>query len=548
MSLMTFETGWKEYEKDLIKKQLPRLDGGYYDTLVAIGYAALADSYYGTEESPSPKIAYHTEGYIISYDKTKRMEPDIGWLKYSIAASWKSMDKDNVLAHSTYKDNTGDKVPTVKHYGAVVDTSTSRNVVVEIGDSKISISAPLRQLYGVLNKLGSPKWLNAAVFMAREHGDEILNLSFPNKLSFNSIIFPQGSKGGNSSSAFSIANGSLSATLAKQWGAINSLAAAGLIFSARGNNQDGFSLPVPDNISLSLYRELVDKNRRRLISGGVFYSYMNYLYYLKLIVTYRDKSNREELNTKSLRGVCGAKFVELGTQSSPAGNWFIAMPSVHYTVAEVDKIERLLYAWRKAAQPKAMAAPNINRAALSQLMRGFEEGHINSFLEGYLAYLDQISYGKNGSLESLNYQIIIKIMAKKTDYTKLVEVMRSEAVAPLIRIIRRETYFKVFSGEEGKEHPNYQLIRQLQEVQSKSAFVNALLEISIVQSKENFASIKAKNNGPYIPAHPTEDAIATLIQLTDTEDPRLLAKLLLAFGMAKAPKKEKAGTISSQND
>jgi hypothetical protein len=549
MSLLTFDTGWKERQSKLTEKQLPRLDGGYYDTLVAVGYAALVDSYCGNESSPSPRIIYRPEGYRVIYDEIEREIPDVSWLKYSIAASWKAADKDRLLDHSTYKDNTGDKMPTTKHYGAVVDTSTPRSITVEIGSNRISMSAPIRQLYGTLNKLGSPKWLNAAVFMAREHGKEILELNFPEKLSFNSIIFPQGSKGGNSSSAFSIANGSLSASLAKQWAAVNCLAAVGLILSARGSNQDGFSLAVPNNISLSLYRELVDKNRRRIITGGIFYPYVNYLYYLKLIITYRDKNDGNEVSTKSLRGVCGAKFVELGTQPSPAGNWFIAIPTVKYTVAEVDKIERLLYAWRKSAQPKARAAPNINRAALAQLMRGFEEGNIHSFLDGYLAYLDQISFGKNGRLELLNYPIIIKIMKAKLSYGALVETMQSETIAPLIRIIRAETYFKVFSGKgKESEHPNYQLIRHFQEVQSKSAFVNALLEVSITQSKENFASIKNKTGGEYIPAHPTENAIATLIQLAETEDPKLLAKLLLAFGMARGPKKEETENISSNND
>ena len=137
----------------------------------------------------------------------------------------------------------------------------------------------------------------------------------------------------------------------------------------------------------------------------------------------------------------------------------------------------------------------------------------------------------------------------KPNYQKLVEIMQSETIAPLIRIIRAETYYKVFSGKgTDPEHPNYQLIRQFQEVQSKAAFVNALLEVSIIQSKENFASIKNKSNGEYMPAHPTEDAIATLIKLAETEDPKLLAKLLLAFGMAKAPKKVATEQASSKNN
>ncbi len=547
MSLLKFNTGWKERKSQLAERKLPRLDGGYYDTSVAVGYAALVDSYYGDENSPSPRIIYQPDGYVIQYANLERKLPDISWLKYSIAASWKAADKENLLAHNTFKDNTGDNLPMVKHHGAVVDTSTDRSITIEIGENMMSVAAPLRQLYGTLNKLGSPKWLNAAVFMAREHGNEIISLSFPEKLSFNSIIFPQGSKGGNSSSAFSIANGSLSSSLAKQWAAMNCLAAIGLILSARGRNQDGFSLPSPNNISLSLYRELVDKNRRRIISGGLFYPYSNYLYFLKLIITYRRPNDEADNVSKSLRGVCGANFVELGTQSSPAGNWFIAMPTISYTVAEIDKVEKLLLAWRKSAQPKARAAPNINRAALAQFMRGLEEGNIHSFLDGYLAYLDQISFGKNGRLELLGYPTITKIMASKPNYQELVQIMQSEIIAPLIRIIRAETYFKVFSGKgKESEHPNYQLIRQLQEVQSKSAFVNALLEISITQSKDNFISIKNKSNDDFIPAHPTEEAISRLVSLAEDYDPKLLAKLLLALGMAKAPKKD--NTVETLNE
>lgn len=512
-------------DTDLHTEELPVLDNGYFDVLVAIGYAALADAYY---EGPSPSISLSPVGFKVTHALGKRERPNLSWLKYSLAASWK---KEEAVAEGNCvkKDKVWDGEEVISHQGAVVDTSNESKITLELNRKTVLVTAPLRELYGVLNKLGSPKWFNACIHTCRERGLELLNNEFNEKISFNSVVLPQTSKGAMSSGSFSIANGSVPAKLSKEWSREICLAAAGLLCGARGSIQSGFALPVPKKVSFSLLSHLINRNRKRRVPNDFFFPYNNYLYYLRLLIAYGDKADM-------LNAVCGAKFIELGTQSSPAGVWSLQVPNYSYSLASIDDLNSLLEYWRQSAKPRPTSEPNIDRLAVDRLMRGFEKGEITAFVEGYLSYIDTVGF-KPGYLPLLRQQQFYEIMnSSSKKFQALVEELTGPLIQPIIKLIRQDTYKKVFKPKDQKsEQPDYQMIRKLREVQNSEDLVTAICEISIKRSIDKFTSQNTSSNDREKHNMPTQEGIAKIIELSEDEryTPKLIAQLILALALSK---------------
>lgn len=525
--MKTFAIPKKSVQTELHVEKLPILDNGYFDTLVAIGYAALADAYYAGD---SPLIEKTPLGFTVSHATVVRDRANLGWLRYSLAASWKS-EKQFENGDIVKKDPVWDGEDIIHHEGAVVDTSTESTIIIEMGGKPQQVQAPLRELYGVINKLGKPTWFNACIHTCRKKGIELLTNQFSEKVSVNSIVLPQSSKGAMSSNSFSIANGGMPSKFVKQWGREICLAVAGIIAGSRGSMKNGFALPVPRNISFDFLQQLVDRNRKRIVPKDFFFPYNNYLYYLKLLITYG------EIGKHRLSAVCGAKFIELGTQSSPAGVWNLAIPEYQFSYTSVENLTILLTKWRSAVKPKETSDPNVNRIDVERLMRGFEEGDIVSFTEGYLSYIETAGLESSKYLHFLNQNQFFEIMANNsTKYQELVETLRGPVVEPFIELIRQDTYeLAIKKDGEKAEQPDYQLIRKLREVQNHEDFITALCEISIKRSIDKMASANTQTNERKQHNLPTQQAIAKLIELSENSkySPKLVAQLLLALSLSE---------------
>ena len=526
--MKTFVIPTIETTLELHTEKLPTLDSSYFDVLVAIGYAALADAYYN---GPSPQIKLSSTGFEITHSTQLRKKPHLCWLKYSLAASWK---KEKIMEKGLWvkKDKVWDGEELIPHAGVVIDTSEEPTIILELGKINYAITAPARELYGVLNKLGSPKWFNACIYTCRKKGIELLQNKFKEKISFNSIVLPQSSKGAISSSSFSIANGSLPGKFGKQWGREICLAVAGLLTSARGSIKNGFALPVPLDISYSLLQHLVSRNRKRIIPRDFFFPYNNYLFHLKLLLAYGQNGKN------MLNAVCGAKFIELGTQSSPAGVWSLKVPNYSYTLSSVDNLNKLLSHWRKVVKPKPTSEPNIDRLAVERLMRGFERGDIVPFIEGYLCYIETVNFNSGYSPVLHQYQFFEIMDNNSKKYQELVEALRGPIVKPIIDLIRQDTYQRVFKADKEKtEQPDYQMIRKLREVQNHEDLITAICEIAIKRGIDKMASQNTQENIRKKHNLSTQDGIAKIIELSENPkyNPRLISQLLLALALSKAP-------------
>lgn len=513
---------------ELHTEKLPVIDNGYFDVLAAIGYAALADSFY---DGPSPQIEKTSVGFEVTHATATKTRPNLGWLKYSLAASW---TKEEAFKNGDLikKDKAWDGTELLHHYGNVVDTRLDSQVFIEMGAKITKVKEPYRELYGVINKLGSPKWFNSCVYTCREKGLELLKNEFDGKLSINSIVLPQSSKGATSSGSFSIANGALPPKLVEGWSRATCFAVAGLVAGARGSIKKGFALPVPGKIDYSLLQHLVSRNRKRIVPNDFFFPYNNYLYYLKLLAAYDRISGKE-----MLAAVSGAKFIELGTQSSPAGVWSLSVPPYAYSFSSVDNLNSLLIHWRSTVKPKKTSEPNINRLAVDRLVRGFEQGDITAFVEGYLSYLETVGLKESRIPHFLTTNQFFEIMNSNTSkYQELVTELRGPILEPIIELIRQDTYDKVFKAKEGKsDPPDYQMIRKLREVQNHEDLVTAICEIAIKRSIDKMASENTQSKERKYHNLPTQEGIAKIIELSESEHytPKLVANLLLALALSK---------------
>ncbi|SMO75137.1 hypothetical protein [Fodinibius sediminis] len=530
-----YETQEKEdLEWEIIK--LPVVDDGYYDTLAAIGFGALADSYYDTPNTPI--IKWTQQGYRVHYVKELRPTPDLQWLKYSLAASWKSSLDDGV----TKIAKGWDKETRIEHKGVVVDTSEKPTIQVEIGGKKREMTDPDRTLYGVINKLGKPDWVNLCISACRERGLELLDGDFEEKsVTLNSIVFPQSSKGANSKSSYSIGNSSMPKSFSRPLSRLTCLAVAGLCFSAIGESPTGFAVPMPLDMRVEIVRELAIANRKRYYYGGFFFPYNNYLRLVKLL-----KENPADFKVKieglqKLKGVTGINFVELGNSASPAGTWKLLVPSHKYSLESVDKLQKLLVRWRRAKIPRPGSDPSIDRKAVRTLMNGFEASNPQSAAEGYLQYLDAVGLGGN-YINLLNQTFFEEIMAHSSKYQELLEEFKTEEIQRFIQLLRQDTIQKVYSSNGKKDPPNYQVIRRLREIQSPDDFMEAITEIAVERGSNKLASSQSSGDSMQYMSLPYEGSLEKLITLAEDDrfTPRLIAQLLLSFALSTQKSKEEA--------
>ncbi len=515
-----FSTPASEGGEEIVET-LPPFDHGYFDALAAIGFAALADTYFDTPQTPL--IRRTPAGFAITYRKQLRDRPQRHWLKYTIPASWKSGLKEG----TTRKAPGWDDKNLISTEGAAVDTSEDTTVTVSIGNKTIEIPRPDRKLYGTINKLGKPDWVNLCVYACRHRGLELIDGTFQEQsITFNSIVLPQGSKGGNASNSFSIGNSSLPKSLSRSMSRLTCLAVAGLLKASTGQIPDGFALPVPRDMRLSYLERLVDDNRRRIISNGFFFPYDNYLNYLKLLL-------RHHLRPKALECVAGASFIELGAAPSPAGSWQFAVPQHRYSEMSAERLHMLLYRWKKATTPKVGSPPSINREAVRLLVRGFEHSDPASAAQGYLGYIADVGFSSERPFYPLYQTFFEEIMEYR--YSDLLAAFRQEDVRAFVNLVRQETYSAVYHPpEQADSQPNYQMMRRLREVQSTEDLVQALVEIAIERGTSKLASAKGNRDTLKYLAMPFEPSITRLVELAEqTQNPRLIAQLVLAFALCR---------------
>lgn len=525
----------KDEEKEWKIAELPVVDNGYYDTLAAIGFGALADSYFDTPNSPL--IKWTPKGFRIHYVENLRSTPDLHWLKYSLAASWKGSIEDGM----TKIAKGWNKEIRIEHKGVVVDTSEKPMVSIEIDGKQREIVKPDRRLYGVINKLGKPDWINLCISACRERGIDLLEGNFEEKsVTLNSIVFPQSSKGANSKSSYSIANGSMPKSFSRPLSRLTCLAVAGLCYTAIGESPTGFVVPVPLKIRVEVLRSLAIENRKRYYYGGFFFPYNNYLRFVKLLLLNSPDFKSELGETQKLRGVAGVSFVELGTSASPSGTWQLMVPSHMYSIDSVERLQNLLVNWRRAKKPPSGGDPSIDRKAVRTLMHGFESSNPQSAAEGYLQYIDAV--GIQGNYNLLSQTFFEEIMANTTKYQKLLDEFKTEEVQRFIKLLRQDTIQKVYSGNGKKEPPNYQVIRKLREVQGPDDFVEAVTEIAVERGSNKLASAQSSEDGMQYMSLPYEGSLEKLIELAEDSrfTPRLVAQLLLAFTLSSQKSREES--------
>jgi len=544
MSSFIKQTSNTDNDLEWVTEQLPVIDNGYYDTLVAIGFGALVDSYFETPKSPL--IKWTPEGFKIIYVKKLRTNPDLQWLKYSLAKSWKgSLDEG-----MTKKALGWDKLEQIKHEGAVVDVSENTKIEIQINNRKEKIIKPDRKLYSAIN--GNLKkqvtWFNLCVYTCHNRGLSLLENDFEEKsITLNSLVFPQGSKGANSSNSYSIGNSSLTNKYSTSISRFTPIAVAGLVFAAIGEIPTGFAIPVPLKMRVSTLGRMAYENKRRYVNQGFFFPFDNYLNFVRLLLIYSKEFKAKMTETPKLKGAIGASYVELGTSSSASGTWQLIVPSHRYSLLSVDNLKQVLRYWKKAKQGKNNSEPSIDRKAVFNLMTGFESSDINKVVEGYLRYLTVI--GSKDKFKPLNQTFFEEIMAYDKKYQELLEQFKSEEIQRFINLIRQDTIQKVYKTNGKKELPNYQLIRKLREVQNADDFVQAIIEISIDRSSNKIASAQGSNDAMQYMSFPYEGSLDKLMNLAEDNryTPRLIAQLLLAFAMSSKTAYEKDETEIVEN-
>jgi hypothetical protein len=520
---------------------LPAFDGGYFDALVAIGFAALVDAYFDCAESPL--ITWSADGFRITYAGNPREEPDLTWLKYSVAGTWRKGSEADWRAPrgQTLKTAGWDEATSIPTHGLEVDVSTDPTLEIPVGERTITITEPLRQLYGVANKIGSPEWLNLCIHACRTRGRHLINGDFEEgSVTLNSLVLPEASKGAFSASSFAIENKNLPNSITKRMSRFTCLAVAGLIVSARGQSPQksiqGFAVPVPQRLRLEDVKHIAAQNRRRLANGGFFFAYDNYLSFMKLLLIYIDEQgySREQ---RILYSVAGANYIPLGNSSSPSGSWQLVVPKHRYSLLSVERLQWLLVRWKLEKRPDPGKPAAVDRAAVAQLMRGFENSNPAEAAEGYLSYIFDVGlHGKRSAFYPLTHLFFEEIM--EHSYGQLLAELKGEAIKPFIDLIRRETYNAVFPLRgQSPGQPNYQMMRRLREVQSKDDFVHAITEIAIDRGMTKLATARSDSESTRYWANPYEPSLVRLIALAEESayPPRLLAQLLLALALCRRP-------------
>lgn len=547
-----------------VTETLPVFDNGYFDALVAIGFAALADSYFDT--AGTPLIKRRPTGFAVTYTRTPRQQPNLGWLRYSVAGGWKGEDwfkegwtlvKDVDFIDEKQEGARRSYEALIPDEGVAKDTSGDTMVSVKVGNKTYSRPEPIRQLYSILNKFADATWLNLCIYSCR-HEETAMALLEDNfeeeKITFNSAVLPQSSKGANSSSSFSIGNASLSKTISRRLSRSTCLAVAGLIRTAIGDIAEGFAIPVPRHMRIGDLTRIANGNRRRLVNGGFFFPFDNYLNFLKLLVTYIEEE-QIQADPKSLSSVTGASFVELGNAPSPSGSWQLTIPNHEYTISSVEQLQTLLYQWKKAKTAKPGRDPSVDRAAVRRLMRGFERSDPLDAAEGYLAYVFDVGLRRKEGNREVTYTPLTQPFFEEImshTYSDLLQECQSEEVRKFIDLVRRETYNTIYPSEkqrainyQKKVQPNYQMMRKLREVQDKEDFMQALTEIAMERGMKRIALEKSDSEEKEFLAMPYEPSISKLVELAEKHDPRLIAQLVLSLALCKRPGEEDGGNDDS---
>lgn len=531
--------------------ELERIDGGYFDALAAIGCAALVEAYY--ECTSSPLIDWSPTGFRITYSGVLRLMPDLGWLRYSVAGTWRKGDdrtKWKAPAGHTLKATGWDEQSLIPTHGAEIDVSSSPTLDIQVGEHTFTITEPGRQLYGVANKLSQKvDWFNLCVFACRERGLDLIHNRFEeDSVSLNSIVLPQASKGAFSTGAFSIGNASLPDSVVRPLARLTCLAVAGFIVAAQGQapqkGEQGFAVPVPQRMPFDVLRQISSDNRRRIVSKGVFFAYDNYLSFLKLLLTYIE-DHKTPGEDAVLRSVAGARFISLGNSSSPAGSWQLAVPEHHYTVSSVERLKNLLIDWKRKAKAGNSGTVSVDRTAVARLVQGFSESEPTPAAEGYLSYVFTTSLtGRKGPFYSLTQSFFEEIMDYKPNYRDLLNELRGDDIKPFIDLVRRETYNAAFplKGQPATQ-PNYQMMRRLREVQNTEDFVQAVAEIAIERGMTKVATARSDNAKTKQWGNPYEPSLTRLIELAEsgTHSPRMIAQLILALALCKRPNEQAEG-------
>jgi hypothetical protein len=152
-----------------VTEMLPVFDYGYFDALVAVGFAALADAYFDTEGSPL--IERDPTGFSVSYTQEPRENLDLGWLRYSLAADWKEKDwfengwtlvKDADAITEKREGVRQSHEALIHAEGALIDTSDDSTVDIKVGGETYGIAEPRRKLVPPsINSLTRPGSISA---------------------------------------------------------------------------------------------------------------------------------------------------------------------------------------------------------------------------------------------------------------------------------------------------------------------------------------------------------------------------------------------------
>ena len=532
------------------KIELSIVDGGYFDTLVAIGLAALIESYFDLADSPL--IEWTAKGFIVSYKVLGESEiPALSWLRFSIPKDWRTAKKNPVPVGQAKKLAGWDKRTLTPTDGIEVDTSKDLYEKVEIDGKTIKLFSSSQSLYRAINKLGKADWFNLCVYSCREKGKALIEGTFKaSSISFNSMVLPQASKGASGSDSFSIDNVKikLSSATTADLGRYTCLAVAGIIIAANGQipqkQTQGFAVPVPESMRLRAIKRIAEDNRNRRYAIGFFFNYDNYLGLLYQLLQYNESVESNDENP-ILRSVAGASFIDLGQSPSPSASWQLMVPKHRYSSDSVYHLQRLLNQW-KAAKTNDNYKLSINRAAVAELMRGFEYSDPFEVASGYLGYIFDVGLlpSKEGTNRVLKIYPLTQVFFEEmmeTNYQDLLTELREGEIKPFIDLVRRETYEAVFPlNSQDKIQPNFQMIRSLREVQNKEDFITAITEIAIERGVTKLATANNANSkaGKWSPAK--EASLARLIQMVESGyKPKLLANLILAFALSTRSGKKK---------
>ena len=536
--------------EEFVTETLPAFDYGYFDALVAIGFASLADAYHKTPGSP--RIERTPAGFQVSFVPEPLEPPDRGRFKYTVAGSWKEKDwyrdgwtlvKDTGFVSEKEAGARRSYEALISTEGAAVDTSESKTTSVEMeGGQTYDIPDPTQRLYGALNKYADPTWINLCVYACRHEHEALLDGSFEEeKITFNSAVLPQSSKGANSGNAYSIRNASLSKSTSRPLSRRTCLAVAGLLRVGAGDANTGFAVPVPRSMTVETLDRMGDDNRHRPMGGGFFFAFDNYLSCVKLLLTYADEGDLEEKEARNaLDSVAGANFVELGNAPSPSGSWQLTVPNHDFDIRSVERLQTLLYRWKKASTPRRGGTPSVDRASVRQLVRGFEESDPLDAAEGYLKYVTSVGVerkenGQTRTYYRLDQSFFSEIMAHDSTYSDLLDAFEEEEVAEFVKLVRQDTHDAVYPRSEESGTPNYEMIRKLREVQGMDDFVQALAEISIERGVTKLATAGSEESEAEYHSRPFESSIQRLTELGEDYSPRLIAQLVLARALSRKP-------------